>query len=107
MLPDLISASGFPATLISLQWSITSSPNSGTVYGSGIFSGGNLRMPSFPPTSMAITLTDFRLGLYLNLDTGTVWITSKMQLFLAAIRCTGTRTVESTASLPAVPGPGK
>src|SRR5208283_678801 len=33
----------FPADVLSsLQWSITSGPNSGTVYGSGTVSGGNL-----------------------------------------------------------------
>ena len=65
----------FPGDVLSsLQWSITSGPNSGTVYASGTVSGSNL-MDTFISTNQYGYNIDkiSASGLYLNLDIGTFW----------------------------------
>ena len=65
--------------LISLDWSITSGPNSGTVYGSGTVSGNNLTDIFISTNQYGYNIDKISAsGLNVNLNAGTFWLTCKM-----------------------------
>ena len=70
----------FPGdVLISLDWSITSGPNSGTVYGSGTVSGNNLTDICISTNQYGYNIDKISAsGLNVNLNAGTFWVTCKM-----------------------------
>ena len=65
----------FPGdVLISLDWSITSGPNSGTVYGSGTVSGNNLTDIFISTNQYGYNIDKISAsGLNVNLNAGTFW----------------------------------
>jgi len=66
----------FPGdTVTALDWSITSGENSGTVFGSGTASGGNISDKFISSNQYGYNIDDIKVtGLNVNLSAGTYWL---------------------------------
>ncbi len=90
-------------TMTSVEWSITSGENSGTVYGSGTASGGNLTDKFISTNQYGYNidvLSASSLGLPACPEGPNFGSTCRMRSSPAATRCTGMKTAAPAAAAP-------